>query len=74
MKTVVYFSDFTQDLVNERAWKEAVQRETGAGQVFAVMSGNYLQNGLPAAESAGISATASRPGPRPERARRSCST
>ena len=53
MKTVVYFSDFTQDLVNERAWKEAVQRETGAGQVFAVMSGNYLQNGLPAAESVG---------------------
>jgi len=52
MKTVAYFSDFTENIQDEKQWAECIRKETGAGRLVVAMSGNYLQNGLPAGESA----------------------
>lgn len=54
MKTVAYFSDFTDTLDVEKAWASKIKEETGADRLVAMVSGNYLQNGLPSTESADV--------------------
>lgn len=47
----VYFSDFVHPIEEERVWNEKIRELTGADELLAVMSGDFLQNGLPAEES-----------------------
>lgn len=50
---VAYFSDFTDSLIQEKCRVAAVREKTGADRLVAIMSGNYLQNGLPAVKPIG---------------------
>ncbi len=45
-----YFSDFTDSLERERIRVQEIKTILGDGQLFGVMSGNYLQDGFPAGE------------------------
>ena len=54
MKTVAYFSDFTDTLEAEKAWALNIKTEMGADRLVSIVSGNYLQNGFPSAESADV--------------------
>lgn len=45
-----YFTDFMDTLETEQQRLAQVKQASGADQVLAIMSGNYLQNGQPAAE------------------------
>lgn len=56
MKITAYFSDYTDTIEQEQRKAEAVRKETGADRLLGIMSGNYLQNGLPAAEPAKLRA------------------
>lgn len=47
---VAYFSDFTGSLEWEKARAQAIKAAVGEGELFGVMSGNYLQDGFPAGE------------------------
>lgn len=47
----VYFSDFTHPIEMEQRWLQKIKALTGADELLAVMSGDFLQNGLPAGET-----------------------
>ena len=48
---VAYFSDFTHPIEKEQQWLQKIKALTGADEFLAVMSGDFLQNGLPAGET-----------------------
>lgn len=45
-----FFCDFTESAEQEKLWCDEVRRRTEADELMAIMSGDYLQNGLPALE------------------------